>query len=169
MIRIFLTAAMLFALALPVQAGGSHKDGYGHAPENQFRSRPVGHPGELANVQKTANIMMTETAEGDVVFEPNQLSLKAGTTVRFVIRNSGSLRHEFYLDSRQGVLEHKDEMEEDPSSMHMEPNLIHIDPGERNEIVWTFTTPGEFEFACLILGHYDAGMSGRIRVIDANG
>ena len=169
MFRIFLTTAILFAFAPTVQAGGSHKDGYGHAPENQLRSKPVGHPGEMANVQKTSNIIMTETDEGDVVFEPNQLSVKTGTTVRFVIRNFGSLRHEFYLDSHQGVLEHKAEMDEDPSSMHEEPNLIHIDPGDRNEIVWTFTTPGEFEFACLIPGHYDDGMSGRIKVIDTNG
>lgn len=169
MIRIILTTAILFALAAPLQAGGSHKNGYGHAPENQLRSRPVGHPGQIANVQKTINVVMTETDEGDLVFEPSRLSAKVGTTIRFVIRNFGTLRHEFYLDSHQGVLEHKAEMEEDPSSMHEEPNLIHIEPGNRNEIVWKFTTSGEFEFACLIMGHYDDGMSGKIKVIDARG
>lgn len=169
MFRFILTTAILFALASTVQAGGSHKNGYGHAPENQLRGRSVGHPGEMSDVKEISNIVMTETDEGDVVFEPDRLSVKTGTTVRFVVRNSGSLRHEFYLDNHLGVLEHKAEMDEDPSSTHKEPNLIHVDPGDRNEIIWTFTTSGEFEFACLIPGHYEDGMSGRIKVIDGNG
>jgi len=169
MIRFILTTAILFAAVPTVQAGGSHKNGYGHAPDNRLRSRPVGHPGEMADVKETSNIIMTETDEGDVVFEPDRLSFRAGTTVRFVIRNFGSLRHEFYLDSHLGVLEHKAEMEQNPSSMHKEPNLVHIDPGKRNEIVWTFTTSGEFEFACLIPGHYEDGMSGRIKIFDSSG
>jgi uncharacterized cupredoxin-like copper-binding protein len=42
--------------------------------------------------------------------------------------------------------------------------MAHVDPGQRGEIVWTFNRPGNFEFACLIPGHFEAGMTGRILV-----
>jgi plastocyanin len=32
------------------------------------------------------------------------------------------------------------------------------------ELIWTFNRPGEFDFACLIAGHYEAGMAGKITV-----
>jgi uncharacterized cupredoxin-like copper-binding protein len=31
-------------------------------------------------------------------------------------------------------------------------------------LLWKFTRKGEFEFACLVPGHYEAGMHGRIIV-----
>jgi hypothetical protein len=42
------------------------------------------------------------------------------------------------------------------------PDMEHDDPnGKRltvSELLWRFTNAGEFEFACLIPGHYEAGM-----------
>ncbi|NCW99267.1 MAG: plastocyanin, partial [Betaproteobacteria bacterium] len=34
----------------------------------------------------------------------------------------------------------------------------------KGEIVWTFNRVGEFDFACLLPGHYEAGMRGTINV-----
>jgi len=31
-------------------------------------------------------------------------------------------------------------------------------------MVWQFNRPGEFRFACLVPGHYEAGMTGTIIV-----
>jgi uncharacterized cupredoxin-like copper-binding protein len=42
--------------------------------------------------------------------------------------------------------------------------MAHVPPGQMREIVWTFNRPGTFEFACLIAGHYQAGMKGLITV-----
>jgi uncharacterized cupredoxin-like copper-binding protein len=39
-----------------------------------------------------------------------------------------------------------------------------VDAGQSGEIVWTFNRVGEFEFACLIAGHFQAGMVGTITV-----
>ena len=47
---------------------------------------------------------------------------------------------------------------------HDEPWMAHVAAGGKSEIVWTFNRAGEFEFACLIAGHYEAGMVGRIVV-----
>jgi len=45
--------------------------------------------------------------------------------------------------------------------------MAHVAPGKTGEIVWTFNRAGEFDFACLIPGHYDAGMVGKIKVVPA--
>jgi uncharacterized cupredoxin-like copper-binding protein len=39
-----------------------------------------------------------------------------------------------------------------------------VAPGKTGEIVWTFNRAGQFDFACLIAGHYQAGMIGKITV-----
>ena len=36
-----------------------------------------------------------------------------------------------------------------------------------DEIVWTFNRAGEFDFACLIAGHFQAGMVGKVMVTAA--
>jgi uncharacterized cupredoxin-like copper-binding protein len=43
--------------------------------------------------------------------------------------------------------------------------MAHVAPGRHAEIVWKFNRAGEFDFACLIAGHYDAGMVGKIKVV----
>jgi uncharacterized cupredoxin-like copper-binding protein len=39
-----------------------------------------------------------------------------------------------------------------------------VPPGKTGEIVWKFNRAGRFDFACLIAGHYQAGMTGTINV-----
>ena len=50
----------------------------------------------------------------------------------------------------------------DPSLF--DPASRDLLPGKTGEIVWTFNRPGDFDFACLIAGHYQAGMVGKIKV-----
>lgn len=42
--------------------------------------------------------------------------------------------------------------------------MVHVPPGWTGEILWTFNRAGEFGFACLIAGHYQAGMVGKVSV-----
>jgi uncharacterized cupredoxin-like copper-binding protein len=51
-----------------------------------------------------------------------------------------------------------------PTMEHDEPYMAHVAPGKTGEIIWTFNRAGQFEFACLIAGHYQAGMVGKIMV-----
>jgi uncharacterized cupredoxin-like copper-binding protein len=55
-------------------------------------------------------------------------------------------------------------MEKSPDMAHEEPNGRHVEPRRTAEILWRFTKAGTFEFACLIPGHYEAGMKGAIVV-----
>jgi uncharacterized cupredoxin-like copper-binding protein len=47
---------------------------------------------------------------------------------------------------------------------HDDPNAQSIEPGKQKDILWKFSKPGTFEFACLIPGHYEAGMHGKVVV-----
>ena len=48
---------------------------------------------------------------------------------------------------------------------HESADMTHVAPGQQAEVVWTFNRVGEFDFACLIPGHYQAGMVGKVRVL----
>ncbi|HVG50893.1 MAG TPA: plastocyanin/azurin family copper-binding protein, partial [Xanthobacteraceae bacterium] len=83
---------------------------------------------------------------------------------RFILRNNGALDHEFLLASAEDNLKHADAMRKNLDMAHSEANARQIKPGKTDEIVWRFTNAGEFEFACLIPGHREAGMLGKVVV-----
>jgi uncharacterized cupredoxin-like copper-binding protein len=99
-----------------------------------------------------------------MIFSPSTFKVRQGQTVRFIIKNSGELDHEFVLDTMAQVMDHKALMEKFPEMEHEDPNAIRLAPGKSGEIVWTFTNDGEFKIACLVPGHYDAGMHGDVTV-----
>ncbi len=124
----------------------------------------VGEPGKADQVDREVQILMKETDDGDMLFEPNTLKIKNGETIRFIIKNVGELEHEFVLDTHEEVQKHKAVMEKFPEMEHEDDNSIRLDEGKEGEIIWKFTNGGEFQFACLIPGHYESGMKGEIAV-----
>jgi uncharacterized cupredoxin-like copper-binding protein len=58
-------------------------------------------------------------------------------------------------------------MKKHPGMEHDEAYMAHVRPGKRGEIVWQFTRAGEFYYACLLPGHFEAGMVGKIVVAPA--
>ena len=107
---------------------------------------------------------MKEAEYGEMVFAPSDMQFKAGETVRLVITNEGELEHEFVLDTPEKNQEHKALMAKFPEMEHDDPNAIRLMPGASGEIVWTFANEGNFEYACLMLGHYESGMHGPVVV-----
>ena len=51
-----------------------------------------------------------------------------------------------------------------PTMEHNEPYMVHVPPGKMGEVIWNFNQQGEFDFACLMAGHYSAGMVGTIKL-----
>lgn len=157
-----LSAALIGALsASPAFAGGTH--GGGHHDEME-----VGKPGEAAHADREIAVTMKETDDGGMIFEPSSFSFAKGETVKFMITNEGELEHEFVLDTPERNVHHKELMAK-MDMEHDDPNSVRLDPGASGEIVWTFTNPGTFEFACLIPGHYESGMSGPVAVLEGGG
>jgi uncharacterized cupredoxin-like copper-binding protein len=100
-------------------------------------------------------------------FTPDRIEVREGETVRLVHRNGGAVMHEFVLGTKKDLDEHAALMKKFPDMEHDEPYMAHLGAGKSGEIIWTFNRSGEFEFACLMPGHYEAGMIGKIKVADA--
>ena len=113
---------------------------------------------------KSANRAVNLTMDDNMRFVPNKLSFKQGETVRFVIQNKGKLLHEIVIGTRDELDAHAAMMVKFPKMAHDEPYMAHVKAGQIGGLVWTFNRPGDFEFACLIAGHYQAGMIGTISV-----
>lgn len=117
--------------------------------------------GDAARASRTITIDMTDRMR----FAPDAVTVKQGETVRFVVRNAGRMLHEMVIGTGEALREHAALMARFPDMEHDAPYMVHVDPGQSGEIVWHFNRPGTFEFACLIAGHYEAGMRGTIRVV----
>lgn len=154
--------AALFTLSLALALSPAHA----HGPHHHHAAAPVmeqqdwGIAGDAAKVTREIVIRMTD----DMRFSPDRVRVRLNETVRFVIRNDGAMLHEMVIGTRAVLDEHAALMLKFPDMEHDEPYMAHVEPGQQGDIVWHFNRAGEFDFACLIPGHYQAGMVGRIVV-----
>ncbi|EWY42482.1 hypothetical protein N825_00770 [Skermanella stibiiresistens SB22] len=160
------------AFAAPGEAGHKHD------------TAAIGEPAKATPKTRTIQITM-----GDNFYEPETIPVKAGETVRFVIKNTGEFLHEFNIGTTAMHAAHQKEMammvdhgmlsatgvdvkkmKMDHSTMpgmghsmkHDDPNSVLVEPGQTKELVWKFTKPATLEFACNMPGHYESGMVGKV-------
>lgn len=157
-------ALLAMSGSAPVFAHGGEKHvsrpavDYGAAEETVF-----GRAADPARASRTITVDMRDTMR----FTPADLTIARGETVRFVIRNRGRIMHEMVIGTEPELKAHAEAMQKFPGMEHDAPYMAHVSPGQSGEIGWQFTRTGEFTYACLIPGHFEAGMVGRIRVIEA--
>ena len=156
-----LTLAALIAASSSAFAHGDAE----HAKARKFDPSKVeatdfGQEGDPKKVSRTINVDMADNMR----FAPADLSVKRGETVRFIVHNDGKLLHEMVLGTQKALTEHAALMKKFPEMEHADANIAHVKPGKRGEIVWQFTKGGEFQFACLQPGHFEAGMVGKLTV-----
>ena len=154
--RVCLMLAASLLLSVPALASGNHAGGHDDLA--------IGKPGDKRKVTRTIEVIMKEDGQGKMMFSPAKLIFKEGQTVKLRFVNQGEMDHEFVMDEEPAILEHKAVMEKHPDMEHDDPNAIRLAPGARGEIIWTFSNPGTFGFACLMPGHYEAGMHGPLEV-----
>lgn len=154
-------------LAVLLAASGAAAFAHGDEPhptkapqEVKREQKPWGIAGHGKPIKRTIEIKMSD----DMRFTPDLLNIQQGDTVRFVIRNTGQVMHEMVIGTKKELDEHAALMAKFPGMEHDEPYMAHVAPGKTGEIVWTFNRSGDFDFACLIAGHYQAGMVGKIKV-----
>lgn len=159
--------SIIAALALSVAVPSLMAHGEAHGDKVKTKSvatvkeqKPWGIAGDAKSVLRTIEVRMTD----DMRFSPDRIQVKQGETVRFVMRNMGKMLHEMVIGTQQDLDQHAAMMLKFPDMEHDEPYMTHVKPGQRGQIVWNFNRPGEFQFACLVAGHYQAGMVGTIGV-----
>lgn len=143
-------AAALALLSSPVLADAGHM----HA---------IGQPGDAKKVSRTIEVRMDD----EMRYSPASIRVKRGETVRFVVKNVGQMKHELVIGRDKDLKEHAALMQKHPEMEHDDPNAVAVDPGQTGELVWHFTRAGNFKFACLMPGHFEAGMVGTLTVQQA--
>lgn len=168
-----IVAGLVFSMSVSAFAAGTHGGGHGHGAS-------VGEPGKTSEASRTITVEMH-----DNYYEPEEIRVKPGETVRFVVQNKGNLVHEFNIGTpgmheahqkemrmmvEHGVIQgnklNHDMMNMDMgnghSMKHDDPNSVLLEPGQSREVVWTFANQGNIEFACNVPGHYQSGMYGDV-------
>ncbi|WP_050467108.1 cupredoxin domain-containing protein [Herbaspirillum chlorophenolicum] len=157
-----LAATLLATATLPSLAAGMQ--GMNHAPhQHDADDAAIGRPGKPGSPARIVKVDMTDGMR----FSPASVQVKQGETIRFVVTNSGKLRHELVLGSADDLKAHYAAMLKNPDMEHADANQITLDGGKRGELLWQFDRAGTVQFGCLQPGHYDAGMKGSVTVAAA--
>ncbi len=127
---------------------------------SKAEEKPFGKAADPKRAKRTIRVDMADTMR----FTPAEITIRRGDTVRFVAKNSGKVMHEMVLGTKQELREHAELMKKHPGMEHDEPHMLHVAPGKSGEMGWRFTRAGEFFYGCLVPGHFEAGMMGRITV-----
>ncbi len=175
-----LTLAAFLAIGSSMAlAAGSHGDGHG---DKHGAKMSIGEPGKSAEVTRTIDITMT-----DNLFDPEEIAVKRGETIRFVVKNEGEFVHEFNIGTAAMHAGHQKEMmmmmehgalEADKinhsmmkmdmgggkTMMHDDPNSVLLEPSKSAEVIWKFSKKANLEFACNVPGHYESGMMGEVHI-----
>lgn len=134
-------AAVLAVAATACGAGGA---GPAAGPTSSVADQTV-------EVSQTVEISMIDHA-----FRPEEVRVKAGTTVRFVFANDGRVVH----DATFGDEAHQQAV----ASGRARRDGVILNPRQTGDYVRTFSTPGILLIGCHQAGHYRAGMKARLIV-----
>ena len=141
----------------------------------------IGEKGKLSEVTRIIEVKMY-----DNFYEPNEIKIKKGETIKFKVYNFGEFVHEFNIATKEMHLKHQPEMvklveneilladkidkkkmkemaKKDQSMSHSHSNSVLLEPNEDGEIIWKFNTEAKLEAACNIPGHYETGMIAKIK------
>ena len=157
-----LLAVVCIGLCLESKPVFAHGDAKHKTPSGEVKKeqKDWGIAGELKSAKRSIEVGMSDAMR----FTPDTIHVRRGETIRFVLRNDGQLLHEFVLGTQWELEKHAALMMKFPNMEHDETYMAHVPPGQTGQIVWTFNRAGLFDFACLIAGHYQAGMVGKITV-----
>ena len=144
------------ANAVKADESAEHEHHHHHAQPHS----PAGGPGDLAKVSKVIQVRMLDSMR----FEPARIEVRSGQTVKFVVTNTGKIRHEFGVGTHDEQKAHAEMMLADPDMKHEDGSVITVEPGQTGELIWRFGKPGVYEGACQVPGHYPAGMMSTIVV-----
>ena len=159
------------AVLAAMTALASHAFAHGDAKHEKKAARPIsteetafGREGDPKKASRTINVDMSDRMR----FSPAELTIRQGDTVRFRVKNSGQQMHEMVLGTMDELKKHAAMMQKHPGMEHDEPYMAHVAAGKTETMVWQFTKAGEFYYGCLVPGHFEAGMIGKVKVSPAS-
>jgi len=156
--------AVLLAGILACGAAWAHGDDAGAAKPVARAISATQHPFGREGDPKKASRRVTVDMSDRMRFTPAHIAVAQGETVTFVVANKGQQLHEMVIGTERDLAAHAEMMRKHPGMEHDDPWMVHVKAGGRGQFTCQFTQPGTFAFACLLPGHFEAGMRGRVVV-----
>ena len=159
----FLRLPTLLAVAVFAGQAIAHDEKHrSHRPidHSKAEQKPFGRAADPRKAARTIHIEMSDTMR----FSPGELEVRQNESVRFVVRNGGRQMHEMVLGTMEDLKQHAELMRKHGGMEHDDDGMAHVAPGKTGEFGWQFTRPGTYYFGCLIPGHFEAGMIGKVVV-----
>ena len=157
----FWLLAALMPVSIGVALAHGEKPPAGRGVDySKAEETPFGRAADPRKAKRTVRVEMTDQMR----FVPAEITVNRGEIVRFVPVNKGQVMHEMVLGTMDELKQHAEVMKKHPDMEHDEPHMAHVPPGKSGQIGWQFTRAGEFFYGCLIPGHFDAGMIGKVIV-----
>lgn len=132
---------------------GDHSD-HGGDIESYNSGKPFNEGQVDASSIRTINISASDLMK----FSKDKVIVSEGENIKFVVTNNGKINHEFTIGTIDEINSHHKEMKNMPNMIHNSPNSITISPNSKKELFWSFKKTKNIRIACLINGHYQAGM-----------
>ncbi|MDI9330577.1 MAG: plastocyanin/azurin family copper-binding protein [Alphaproteobacteria bacterium] len=135
---------------------------HAHAPAGHDASEP---DITALKVDRTVQIRMND----EMRFVPDVIQVRAGETLRLQVFNDGKVPHELVLGSDSDIAQHALDMQKGgghDAHAHGPGAAIELEPGAQGDLVVRFNRTTTLQMACLIPGHYQAGMKGRVQFIE---
>jgi uncharacterized cupredoxin-like copper-binding protein len=160
--RLLFLAAWGVAIAAVAGASSARNEKHdrSHVDSSKMQEKAFGRAFDPRKAQRTIRIEMSDKMR----FTPAELEVRQNETVRFVVRNAGRQMHELVLGTLEELKRHADHMGKHPGMEHDDPWMTHVAPGQTGELGWQFTRPGTYFYGCLVPGHFEAGMIGKVVV-----
>lgn len=156
----WLAAAILGLAAAPAFPHGEKPHAGKGTDYSKAEETPFGRAADPRKAKRTVRVEMNDQMR----FIPGELTVRRGEIVRFVPVNKGQVMHEMVLGTMEELKKHAEMMKKHPGMEHDELHMAHVAPGKSGEMGWQFTKAGEFYYGCLIPGHFEAGMIGKVSV-----
>ena len=155
-----LIAALLAASAAGAFAHGEKPHAAKAIDYSKAEDTLFGRAADPKKAKRTVRVEMTDQMR----FVPAEITVNRGDVVRFRPVNKGQVMHEMVLGTMDELKKHAELMMKHPGMEHDEPHMAHVAPGRTGDMGWQFTKAGEFFYGCLIPGHFEAGMIGKVIV-----
>ena len=110
-----------------------------------------------------AGTQVVKVALEDFTVTSATTDLRTNTPYLFEVTNAGAATHEFVIEPRGAVDE---PFEIEGADGEHESEIEDIAPGQTKTLLWTFTEAGDYDMACHVPGHYEAGMKAGFSVVD---
>lgn len=167
--KLLSVSSTVIAISLVSSFAVAHDNAAGHDQHQAMQGdnaqvneqKPWGIAGNEALVTRTVELRMND----QMMFVPAKFDVQLGETLRVVLHNDGQVVHEYVLGTQAELDAHAAMMASNVQMTHQQPYMVHVAPGKTGEMLWHFNRAGVFDFACLIAGHYQAGMVGKVNVI----